>query len=256
MINRKLRSTSQKLKLHIVNYQDGVTRGLRIASLLVSIVTIVCIIWYHGFFISPTVKHFISIVVHVSLIFYTLKYLILYLYSIDKRKYIKSTLGELIIILLLIGNWIGLSFFGVDFKWFNYNNFEDFYLLFIQFYFLVMIVIDISKASTLLTHIHLSPPAIMMISFFVLISIGTTLLMLPRMTTNGISLVDAMFTATSASCVTGLTVMSTGSSFTFKGQVVIMLLIQFGGLSILSFATFFTIFLTRTSKGLRYQHLV
>ncbi|MBQ7489424.1 MAG: hypothetical protein IJT51_02765 [Bacteroidales bacterium] len=256
MINRKLRSTSQKLKLHIVKYQDGVTSGLRIASLLISIFTIVCIIWYHGFFISPAVKHFISIVVHISLIFYTLKYFILYLYSIDKRKYIKSTLGELIIILLLIGNWIGLSFFGVDFKWFNYNNFEDFYLLFIQFYFLVMIVIDISKASTMLTHVHLSPPAMMMISFFALISIGTALLMLPRMTTNGISLVDAMFTATSASCVTGLTVLSTGSSFTFKGQVVIMLLVQFGGLSILSFATFFTIFLTRSSAGLRYQHLV
>ena len=256
MINRKLRSTSQKLKLHIVEYQDGVTRGLRIASLLISIFTIVCVIWYHGFFISPAVKHFISIVVHISLIFYTLKYFILYLYSIDKRKYIKSSLGELIIIVLLIGNWIALSFFGVDFKWFNYNNFEDFYLLFIQFYFLVMVVIDISKASTLLTRIHISPPAMMMISFFALITIGTVLLLLPRMTTNGISVVDAMFTATSASCVTGLAVLSTGSSFTFKGQVVIMLLVQFGGLSILSFATFFTIFLTRASAGLRYQHLV
>ena len=256
MASRKFNSLRQKIKLHIVKHQGGVTVGLRIANLVISILTIVCVIWYHGFFISPAEKRFISLVVHISLIFYTLKYLTFLFYSINKKAHIKNTLGELIIILLLIGNWIGLSFFGVDFKWFNYNNFEDFYLLFIQFYFLVMVVIDISKASTMLTRIHISPPAMMMISFLLLITIGTVLLMLPRMTTNGISLADAMFTATSASCVTGLTVLNTGSCFTFKGQVVIMLLVQFGGLSILSFATFFTIFLTRSSAGLRYQHLV
>ncbi|MCQ2285496.1 MAG: hypothetical protein MJZ76_01310 [Bacteroidales bacterium] len=256
MTDKKVRILQQKLKLHIVKNQQKVTRALYVTSLIISLITIACVIWYHGFFISAQVKHFIRIIVHISLAFYTLKYFILLLYSINKRSYLRSTLGEFIIIMLLIANWIGISFFGVDFKWFNYNNFEDFYLLFIQFYFLVMVVIDLSKASTLLTRVNISPPTMMIFSFFLLIGMGTTLLLLPRMTTNGISVIDALFTATSASCVTGLTVLNTGSCFTLKGQVVIMLLVQFGGLSILSFATFFTISLSRSAAGLRYQHLV
>ena len=84
-------------------------------------------------------------------------------------------------------------------------------------------------------------------SFLFLISIGTILLMMPRMTINGISFIDALFTATSASCITGLSVVSTSACFTFKGQVVILVLIQLGGMSILSFATFFSTFLSRTT---------
>ena len=79
---------------------------------------------------------------------------------------------------------------------------------------------------------------------------------MPRMTTNGISFIDALFTATSASCITGLSVVSTPEAFTFKGQVVILVLIQLGGMSILSFATFFSTFLSRSMVGLRYQYMI
>jgi len=58
------------------------------------------------------------------------------------------------------------------------------------------------------------------------------------MTTEGIRFIDALFTSTSACCVTGLTVIETGTDFTFKGQFVIMLLIQIGGINIVCFATY------------------
>jgi potassium uptake TrkH family protein len=96
----------------------------------------------------------------------------------------------------------------------------------------------------------------MLLSFLILVTIGTSLLLLPEMTTCGISFIDALFTSTSASCVTGLSVLSTGHDFTFKGQVVIMLLMQLGGVSILTFATFFSTFFSGNKIGLRYQHLV
>ena len=251
-----LRTYHQKLNLHIANNQTKVNKLLRILSLLISVVTIVAVVAYHGCYIDLATKHLIRVIVHISLVFYTLKYGFLFLYSLNKKEFVRNSWGELIIISLLIANWIAISFFNINFRWFNYDNFEDFYLLFIQIYFLVMVVLDISKASDVITRLNLSPPALMMISFFILISLGTILLLLPRMTTNGISVIDALFTATSASCVTGLTVLNTGTDFTFKGQVVILLLVQLGGLSILSFATFFTIFLSRSSAGLRYQHLV
>jgi Trk-type K+ transport system membrane component len=66
-----------------------------------------------------------------------------------------------------------------------------------------------------------------------LIGIGTGLLLLPWSTTQRISFMDALFTATSASAVTGLTVMTTSTSFTRLGQWVILLLMELGGLGFL-----------------------
>jgi trk system potassium uptake protein TrkH len=62
---------------------------------------------------------------------------------------------------------------------------------------------------------------------------------LPFSTYHGISFVDALFTATSAVCVTGLAVQDTGTCFTLFGQSVILILIQIGGLGLLTFSTFF-----------------
>ncbi len=73
--------------------------------------------------------------------------------------------------------------------------------------------------------------------FAVVILVGTGLLLLPWAQTHGqVGVVDALFTATSAVCVTGLVVVDTGTAFTIFGQVVILLLIQVGGLGIMTFA--------------------
>ncbi|MFZ3579700.1 TrkH family potassium uptake protein [Virgibacillus sp. DJP39] len=74
--------------------------------------------------------------------------------------------------------------------------------------------------------------------FITFIVIGTILLKLPFATTESISLLNAFFTATSAMTVTGLIVVDTGTAFTLFGQVVILLLIQLGGLGIMTFAVF------------------
>ncbi|HPI15928.1 MAG TPA: TrkH family potassium uptake protein [Spirochaetota bacterium] len=75
-----------------------------------------------------------------------------------------------------------------------------------------------------------------LLSFVALILSGALLLKIPFATTEGISFVDALFTSTSAVCVTGLTVLDTAGRFTFFGQAVILLLIQFGGLGIMTFS--------------------
>lgn len=79
-----------------------------------------------------------------------------------------------------------------------------------------------------------SPTRTLVAIFVVLIVIGAGLLMLPTATRGKASLspIDAFFTATSATCVTGLTVRDTGTDFTLMGQVIILTLIQLGGLGI------------------------
>lgn len=84
-----------------------------------------------------------------------------------------------------------------------------------------------------------SPARILVLGFALVILVGTLLLMLPAATTNhqGLSFIDALFEATSAVCVTGLVVVDTGTALTPMGQVVLVLLIQIGGLGFMTMAT-------------------
>ena len=85
----------------------------------------------------------------------------------------------------------------------------------------------------------ISPTQILPIGFLTIILFGTIILMLPISTNNGsLSFLNALFTATSATCVTGLVVVDTGTYFTTFGQSVILALIQFGGLGFMTVATF------------------
>lgn len=89
---------------------------------------------------------------------------------------------------------------------------------------------------------YLNPAQLFITSFIFIILAGTALLMLPNATYSGISFLDALFTSTSAVCVTGLVVVDTGTFFTRFGQTIIILLIQAGGIGIMTFTSYFGFF--------------
>lgn len=95
--------------------------------------------------------------------------------------------------------------------------------------------------------VNLSPTRIIVFSFAVIIFVGAFLLNLPIASNNGVSVgfINALFTATSATCVTGLVIADTMTQWTLLGQLVILLLIQVGGLGIVTLATFFSVLLGR-----------
>lgn len=90
---------------------------------------------------------------------------------------------------------------------------------------------------------RLNPALVLPASFFITILTGALLLMHPAATPEGftITFTDAFFTSASATCVTGLTVIDTEKGFTGFGQSIILMLIQFGGLGIMTFAAFFAL---------------
>lgn len=87
-----------------------------------------------------------------------------------------------------------------------------------------------------------SPIFIFMISFIFLSLLGSILLMFPISTIEKISFIDALFTSASAVCVTGLNVLNTCKNFTFLGKIIILFLIELGGLGILTITSFFNYF--------------
>lgn len=116
-------------------------------------------------------------------------------------------------------------------------------------------IIDISTKFIVKGNSGIHPTLAFVISFVGVIWVGALLLMLPNATTNGISFIDALFTSTSATCVTGLAVLDTGKDFTFFGQVIILILIQVGGLGILTFTNLFgLVFQGSSFKNLIFVH--
>ncbi|MCF8235486.1 MAG: ATPase [Bacteroidales bacterium] len=88
----------------------------------------------------------------------------------------------------------------------------------------------------------LNPAQLFISSFLIMIFAGGLILLLPNATKQGITLTNAFFTSTSAVCVTGLIVVDTGSYFTLFGQSIILLLIQAGGIGIMTFTSYFGYF--------------
>lgn len=100
------------------------------------------------------------------------------------------------------------------------------------FTFLAIFIIFIRELFVIrvsLKHFTVNPAQLFISSFFSLIILGSLLLLLPNATYNGIEVIDALFTSTSAVCVTGLIVVDTGTYFTGFGQFIIIFLVQAGG---------------------------
>jgi len=107
------------------------------------------------------------------------------------------------------------------------------------------LLISVSKVSLFFDDFYFNPTILFVLSFLLLILLGTILLVLPNSTTDSnLSFVDGLFTATSAVCVTGLTAFDVSTKFTHFGQSVILVLIQLGGLGIMTFTGFFGYFFT------------
>jgi len=151
----------------------------------------------------------------------------------------------------LVANWfeipilfaLGMAVLGSG-RWFSETEPDRVRHLAVGIYLIIEVIVKVCIASVRLAASGANPTKTLVASFVVLIVAGGGLLMLPQAsTTEPLSLVDALFTATSATCVTGLVVKDTGRDFTFMGQLIILILIQLGGLGIVVFGAVFALLL-------------
>ncbi|MFA7274151.1 MAG: potassium transporter TrkG [Crocinitomicaceae bacterium] len=101
---------------------------------------------------------------------------------------------------------------------------------------------ELSSRNFKLTKTYLNPAQLFVMSFGLVVFFGALLLMLPEATIGEIKFIDALFTSTSAVSVTGLAVVDTGTAFTRFGQTIIAVLIQLGGIGIMTFTSYFSYF--------------
>lgn len=126
----------------------------------------------------------------------------------------------------------------------------DFYFVskYLQTAVILKLIREIATPNFSFKRSFITPPQLFIISFIGLVFGGALLLMLPNASKVPISFLDALFTSTSAVCVTGLTAVDTHVQFTGFGHFLIMILIQLGGLGILTFAGYIAYFFKGNSS--------
>ncbi|WP_432708892.1 TrkH family potassium uptake protein [Pedobacter sp.] len=113
-------------------------------------------------------------------------------------------------------------------------------------------LIEVSKNALFFDRFYFNPTLLFVFSFLLLIFLGTILLLMPNTTTTTpLRLVDAIFMATSAVCITGLSVIDISAEFSTYGKIVLITLVQLGGLGIMTFTGFFGYFF---SGGFSYKN--
>ena len=140
----------------------------------------------------------------------------------------------------------------------SYGDIFEYYLYRtsgIQMFAFFLFFLELSRMEINLLIKILNPAQLFMVSFAFIISAGAMLLMMPMSTTSPIDFTDALFTSTSAVCVTGLTVVDTATRYTFLGKFIILALIQIGGIGVMTITSFFGIFFKEKSS-LREQTML
>jgi trk system potassium uptake protein TrkH len=158
--------------------------------------------------------------------------------AVSKKEYVVANWFEIPMLIAL-----GIVILGSG-RWFSETEPGRVRHLAVGIYLIIEVTVKVCISSVSLAASGKNPTGTLIASFVVLIVAGGGLLMLPRASTAApLSFVDALFTATSATCVTGLVVKDTGKDFTFMGQLIILILIQLGGLGIVVSGAVFALLL-------------
>lgn len=202
-------------------------------------VNIILLIVKFGFRKEASLDLFLIDFFEISLVLLLLALLVSYILSKKKSLISNRAITNYLLILLLLlvtcSRLLLSESFIQEFSWLNI--FQTNILLYVSL--VLIFLFEISSISLKYQSNNLKPARIFIYSFALLVLTGTGLLLLPTATVNGITIIDALFTATSAVCVTGLTVVDTYAHFTKFGKIIILVLIQAGGLGVMTFTSFF-----------------
>lgn len=250
------------VNLRIYSTKNVVIKGLRYVSVPLSILAFGSLIYSYGFSLSSDKLLAINYLLKATIGFYIIKFLVEGFYSFSPIQYIKNSKWETLLMSYMIINIFLINVFDIEIissigKSLGLMQLDEFLMIFIQGYFLIFVALEMGKASRLLPYLKLSPPALLVSSFILITSLGSLFLLMPEMTKSGISMsiYEAAFTSVSAVSVTGLNIINVADFLSFKGKVVIMILIQLGGLNFIAFASIFAL-LANSAIGTRYKSLI
>lgn len=237
-----IRGLRERINLWIYDSKPRVLKTLSFLNALISLMSIGILIYYYGFPLTSSDKQFTFQLFQISFGFYVLRYLIRLFYDFDPVSFIKSNWFEGIVIGFLLVEGISFNVFGALlleplFISMGFENFADFSTIFVQLFVFAILLNNVLKQGSYKPWAKAHPALLFMIAILMITGIGTGLLMLPEMSTveGSIPFTDSLFYSISSVSATGLSTLDVPTVLTFKGQVVMMVLIKVGGLNTIAF---------------------
>jgi trk system potassium uptake protein len=248
----------ESLNRALYGSKEAVYKLLKLLSYISTLGALALILYGYGFELSTKKYEKILFYLDFVFLFFILNYAIRILYSFERIEFVKRTWFEGFLMALLGINLISIYVLDNNivenlFKNIGITDYIQFSQLFISGYMFLMAFLEFAKVSSGMNRLKIKPATTFIFSFLILITVGVGILMLPAITVapGGLSFTDALFMSVSACCVTGLSVLDVAKDFSFKGHLILLILVQLGGLGIVTFATFFASFI---KKGISMKH--
>lgn len=251
----------ERFNLFIYDSKTSVLRIFSIVNIITTILMVATLVYYYGFPILPEEKVLVLRAVQFFFGFYILYYFIKILYDFEPGIFLKNTKWEGRMTLLLLIEGVTFTFSGNLLSAFIIGAMdielgESFNEILIPVYFFILLIIELFSGERKFAPIaRIHPALIFILSISGLMLLGTLGLMLPEMTNNGIAAVDALFISASAVSVTGLGTVDVATEFTSKGHLIILILIQLGGLNAIAFGALFFLFM-KMGVGSKHHEVI
>lgn len=224
-------------KLFPLPLRKQIGKWIQFALFMVAVITIGAIVIDYGFEQHPNELAVIQKIYHYAWWVYSIAYiggLIFQWKRITKKKIFPTILWGILLTSVAVSKFVVLP---PTLEWLGHHFLEIGVVGLFS-------VLEVSRSVINIINKRTNPALLMAGGFAFIIAFGTLLLLLPRSTQEGIILpiVDALFVSTSAVCVTGLTPVDVAQVFTIEGQIIIAMLIQIGGLGVMTITSFFALF--------------
>lgn len=257
----KFRAFREKVNLKIYDSKNTVTRIFSFLNVIAGLSNIALLIIYYGFPQTPQSKNDLIEYVGYTFAFYIVRYLVKILYDFNIKEFISRTWVEAVVLSYLLIEGISYNLFGTLvlgklFSLLGMTFFTEITSVFIQLFFIIYFALDLYRKKEFKFWFKVSPALTFTIFIGLIMLGGAGLLMLPEMTImeGSLSFTDALFLSTSSASSTGLATIDTAADLTFKGQVVVLILIKIGGLNTIAFGA---LYLLLSKMGLSVkQHAI
>lgn len=256
-----LRDFREKVNLKLYGAKKYVFNILRVLHILVAFSMVGVLTIYYGFEQTEKSELFLSSIIQYSFLFYIFRFIVKFVFDFNPIAFFTSNKTETFLILFLIVEGISYNFTGGliisrFFSWLGFKGFMDFSNIIIQLFFIFYVILELFKKRNFRQAFKLHPGLVFTLSILIIVLMGTGMLMLPEMTTlnENINFTDALFMSISSVSVTGLTTFDVPEILTFKGQLVVLVLIQIGAFNTIAFAALYLL-LAKFGIGLK-QHSV
>lgn len=257
-----LREFREKINLKIYDSKPTVLKILSGSNVVVSFTAIAVLIYYYGFELSTETRDFCFAIIEISFGFYIFRFLLKLFYDFHPPTFLRQNWFEAIIIFLLLIEGISYNLFNSMiieplFLSIGFKDFGDFSMVFVQMFVFVILLNNVLKDRKFKPWLKIHPGWLFTISIALMTLVGSLLLMLPEMSNieGGMNFIDSLFLSMSSVSVTGLSTIDISSALTFKGQVIVLVLIKLGGLNTIAFGALMLI-VAKFGVGIKYHEVI